>query len=92
MGNFTYTYNPHQYEFVGCFWASKGVEEDALIVDLVSHVLVYLMVMDIVDKTNWYATTIDDDKHVPCGVMWKLNTIAKLKVFLAITLNIGMKK
>jgi hypothetical protein len=50
------------------------------------------LLMDIVEETNRYATTIDGEGRSPGGATWKELTVLELKVFLAITLYMGMKK
>ena len=50
------------------------------------------MLLDIVVETNRYARAIDGAGKLPSGKNWKDLTLAKFKVFLAITLYMGMRK
>jgi hypothetical protein len=46
-----------------------------------------LMLMDIVEETNRYATTLDANWKLPGGADWYDISVPKLKAFLSITLK-----
>jgi hypothetical protein len=47
---------------------------------------------EIVNETNWYATSRTSDGELPRSASWELFKIAELKAWLAIWLYMGMKK
>jgi hypothetical protein len=50
------------------------------------------ILQDIVNETNWYATSCNGDGILQGGAGWQLFTVAEFKAWLAIWLYMGMKR
>jgi hypothetical protein len=81
-GNFTHTYDPPRNDFIGYGGPKRRWRRFPSFMTLFQMFWSMAMLVDIVEETDRYATTVDGEGRTSGGPNWKDFSVPELKVFL----------